>query len=253
MRYAASPPTRPGPRAALSTLCWTVATSTSTHLTVTSCDADTLFHTRYFERPHLPLRDRPDALPALLAGADLLLQQHLAGARAAACAQRTGRTCPPQPVEPPPQGAVLAVDLHPLDADGARRRLLGRRHHPGRLAHVPQVLLPPPGHGRGAADPPATGQRRRSLPHGQGDVHQPVPAGAPLGLGRNRRAVHRAGRMFRRGDVPLRKRFLRFWYFFENHLAWSTQWFFITLGGSVALGVRPAHGHDDPAGLGGPR
>ena len=37
--------------------------------------------------------------------------------------------------------------------------------------------------------------------------------------------------MFKRDDVPWRKRLLRFWYFFENHIAWSTQWFFITLGG----------------------
>jgi hypothetical protein len=36
-------------------------------------------------------------------------------------------------------------------------------------------------------------------------------------------------------DIPLRKRFLRFWYFFENHLMWSTQWFFVTLGGLVPM------------------
>jgi hypothetical protein len=36
-----------------------------------------------------------------------------------------------------------------------------------------------------------------------------------------------------RADIPLKKRLLRFWYFFENHLTWSTQWFFITLGGLI--------------------
>ena len=36
-------------------------------------------------------------------------------------------------------------------------------------------------------------------------------------------------------DIPWRKRYLRFWYFFENHLMWSTQWFFVTLGGLVPL------------------
>jgi hypothetical protein len=38
---------------------------------------------------------------------------------------------------------------------------------------------------------------------------------------------------FRHSEIPLRKRLLRFWYFFENHLMWSTQWFFITLGGII--------------------
>lgn len=37
----------------------------------------------------------------------------------------------------------------------------------------------------------------------------------------------------RRREIPLRRRLLRFWYFFENHLMWSTQWFFITLGGLI--------------------
>jgi hypothetical protein len=34
-------------------------------------------------------------------------------------------------------------------------------------------------------------------------------------------------------EIPFRKRFLRFWYLFENHMMWSTQWFFITLGGFI--------------------
>ncbi len=38
---------------------------------------------------------------------------------------------------------------------------------------------------------------------------------------------------FRHPNIPLRKRMLRFWYFMENHLMWSTQWFFITLGGLI--------------------
>jgi hypothetical protein len=29
------------------------------------------------------------------------------------------------------------------------------------------------------------------------------------------------------------RRLLRFWYLLENHLSWSTQWFFITLGGTI--------------------
>jgi hypothetical protein len=36
-------------------------------------------------------------------------------------------------------------------------------------------------------------------------------------------------------DIPLHKRMLRFWYFFENHIMWSTQWFFITLGGFIPM------------------
>ncbi|MPZ48373.1 MAG: hypothetical protein GEU75_03515 [Dehalococcoidia bacterium] len=39
--------------------------------------------------------------------------------------------------------------------------------------------------------------------------------------------------VFNRHDIPLQKRLLRFWYMFENHLSWSTQWFFITLGGFI--------------------
>jgi hypothetical protein len=38
---------------------------------------------------------------------------------------------------------------------------------------------------------------------------------------------------FRHQDIPLKKRLLRLWYFVENHLMWSTQWFFITLGGLI--------------------
>ena len=34
-------------------------------------------------------------------------------------------------------------------------------------------------------------------------------------------------------DISLRRRLLRLWYLIDNHLSWSTQWFFITLGGFV--------------------
>jgi hypothetical protein len=37
----------------------------------------------------------------------------------------------------------------------------------------------------------------------------------------------------RRREIPLLKRWLRFWYVFDNHITWSTQWFFITLGGLI--------------------
>ena len=37
----------------------------------------------------------------------------------------------------------------------------------------------------------------------------------------------------RRREIPLLRRYLRFWYVFENHISWSTQWFFITLGGLI--------------------
>ncbi|HLF71046.1 MAG TPA: glycosyltransferase family 2 protein [Dehalococcoidia bacterium] len=37
----------------------------------------------------------------------------------------------------------------------------------------------------------------------------------------------------RHPEIPWHKRYLRLWYFFENHLMWSTQWFFITLGGLI--------------------
>jgi hypothetical protein len=36
-------------------------------------------------------------------------------------------------------------------------------------------------------------------------------------------------------EIPLKRRALRVWYFFENHLMWSTQWFFLTLGGLIPL------------------
>jgi hypothetical protein len=36
-------------------------------------------------------------------------------------------------------------------------------------------------------------------------------------------------------EIPLRRRLLRLWYFFENHLLWSTQWFILTLGGLIPL------------------
>jgi hypothetical protein len=38
---------------------------------------------------------------------------------------------------------------------------------------------------------------------------------------------------FRRSDIPAGKRMLRSWYLVENHVTWSTQWFFITLGGNI--------------------
>ena len=37
----------------------------------------------------------------------------------------------------------------------------------------------------------------------------------------------------RRSDVPILPRILRGWYLVENHVTWSTQWFFITLGGNI--------------------
>ncbi len=49
---------------------------------------------------------------------------------------------------------------------------------------------------------------------------------------------------FRHQDIPLRKRILRFWYFFENHLMWSTQWFFITLGGLIPSTYSKITGQD---------
>jgi hypothetical protein len=36
-----------------------------------------------------------------------------------------------------------------------------------------------------------------------------------------------------RREISRSKRLLRFWYLAENHLMWSTQWFFITLGGFI--------------------
>jgi hypothetical protein len=34
-------------------------------------------------------------------------------------------------------------------------------------------------------------------------------------------------------EIPWSRRYLRLWYLFENHLMWSTQWFFVTLGGLI--------------------
>jgi hypothetical protein len=39
--------------------------------------------------------------------------------------------------------------------------------------------------------------------------------------------------MFRRQEIPFLRRIGRAWYIFENHITWSTQWFFITLGGFI--------------------
>jgi hypothetical protein len=47
---------------------------------------------------------------------------------------------------------------------------------------------------------------------------------------------------FTRAEIPLRRRFLRFWYLFENHMMWSTQWFFITLGGFIPWLLATAFG-----------
>src|SRR3990172_9601607 len=141
--------------------------------------------------PDLLLRHRPAPLPPLLAGADLLLQQHLARAGAAARAQPPQRPHPPQPPQPPAPRPLLPVDLQPLAAHGARGRLLGPRRDPRGLAHVPQVLLHARRHGRRPAHPPAAGQRRGAFAHAPGDLRQPVPAGAALGLGCRRRALRR--------------------------------------------------------------
>ena len=48
-------------------------------------------------------------------------------------------------------------------------------------------------------------------------------------------------------DISLRRRLLRLWYLIDNHLSWSTQWFFITLGGFMPWVVLPGDRHDDPA------
>ncbi|HEX5370712.1 MAG TPA: glycosyltransferase family 2 protein [Dehalococcoidia bacterium] len=34
-------------------------------------------------------------------------------------------------------------------------------------------------------------------------------------------------------EIPLKKRLLRCWYLLDNHLQWSTQWFFLTLGSLI--------------------
>ena len=44
-----------------------------------------------------------------------------------------------------------------------------------------------------------------------------------------------AGQALNHPEIPLLRRLLRTWYFFENHLMWSTQWFFLTLGGMIPL------------------
>ena len=55
------------------------------------------------------------------------------------------------------------------------------------------------------------------------------------------------------GDISLHRRLARLWYLVDNHLSWSTQWFFITLGGFVPWTVLQADRHDDPAGVAGAR
>jgi hypothetical protein len=36
-------------------------------------------------------------------------------------------------------------------------------------------------------------------------------------------------------EIPFGRRFLRCWYVLENHILWSTQWFYITLGGFIPI------------------
>ncbi len=47
----------------------------------------------------------------------------------------------------------------------------------------------------------------------------------------------------RRREIPALKRYLRFWYLCENHLMWSTQWWFITLGGLIPTAYHIYTGH----------
>jgi hypothetical protein len=46
-------------------------------------------------------------------------------------------------------------------------------------------------------------------------------------------------------EISWSKRLLRFWYLVENHIMWSTQWFFITLGGLIPKLMHMAGGDDD--------
>ncbi|HEY7269774.1 MAG TPA: glycosyltransferase family 2 protein, partial [Dehalococcoidia bacterium] len=48
----------------------------------------------------------------------------------------------------------------------------------------------------------------------------------------------------RHGDIALRRRLARAWYLFENHITWSTQWFFITLGGNIPWLMKLIGGHE---------
>ena len=41
--------------------------------------------------------------------------------------------------------------------------------------------------------------------------------------------------ILRRKDMPLKRRLIRGWYFLDNHISWSSQWFFISLGGLIPL------------------
>jgi hypothetical protein len=45
--------------------------------------------------------------------------------------------------------------------------------------------------------------------------------------------AYTADMTLRHTEIPLKRRLVRAWYVFENHLSWSTQWFFITLGGAI--------------------
>ncbi len=48
----------------------------------------------------------------------------------------------------------------------------------------------------------------------------------------------------KRRDIPLLSRIRRAWYVVENHVTWSTQWFFITLGGNVPWFIKVVFGHE---------
>ena len=132
------------------------------HMTVTSCDADTLFHPRYFSALTYYFATNPKRYRTFWQGPDLLLQQRLGRAGAAAHPEQPRRHQPPRQADAEVHRAVPAVHVQPQHAHVPRRRLLGRRRRAGRLAHVPQVLLRARRRAGRAADPAARRQRRRA-------------------------------------------------------------------------------------------
>ncbi len=56
--------------------------------------------------------------------------------------------------------------------------------------------------------------------------------------------AYAAKETMKRRDIPLLSRIRRAWYVVENHVSWSTQWFFLTLGGNVPWFIKVVFGHE---------
>ena len=204
------------------------------------------------QRPHLQLRDQPQALPDVLAGAHLLLQQRLGRPGAA--------PHPEQPRRHQPLAKLMRkyTVLFPQSTYSLSMRMsysaTGCRRGAGRLAHVPQVLLRA---GRRALCEPillpvgndgvrAVSYKRTFWEHYQ--QARATPGAAPTSVRHQQFIAHPA--------IPFLRKLRRTWSLTENHVLWSAQWFLITgvaanmsangWSGWVGLNLHPFAQHNIP-------